>query len=250
MDGTNYQTSPNFNGLAKGTYELWVKKDNGFNVCETMNTVEIDQLVYLQLTADTDFTCEGASNIVIAQVDPIYQNDVTFYLDGANGNSSGIFENVTKGTHIVTVKHNEYGCSDTPVEVNIQEYIPISFQVENTYINEYTINATGGEPGYEYSMNSIDDFGMDNVFQIRKTGNYTFYVRDQRGCIEEITMFIEFLDIEIPNFFTPQGDGHHNDTWYPINIEPYPNITVKIFDRYQRLIESYKGLHNSWDGNL
>ncbi len=248
MDGTNYQTSPNFNGLAKGIYSLWVKKDNGFNVCETENTVEIDQLIYLQLTADTDFTCEGASNIIIAQVDPIYQNDVTYYLDGGNANTSGIFEQVTKGNHIVTVKHNEYGCSDTPVEVMIQEYIPITFQVENTYINEYTINAAGGEPGYEYSMNSINDFGSDNVFQIRKTGDYTFYVKDQRGCIAEITMFIEFLDIEIPNFFTPEGDGI-NDTWYPINIEPYPNITVKIFDRYQRLIGNYKGLHSSWDGN-
>ena len=149
---------------------------------------------------------------------------------------------------MVTVKHNEYGCSDTPVEVTIQEYIPISFRVDNTYINEYTINASGGEPGYEYSMNSMDDFGSDNVFHIRKTGDYTFYVKDQRGCVEEITMFIEFLDIEIPDFFTPEGDGI-NDTWYPINIEPYPNITVQIFDRYQRLIGSYKGLQHSWDGN-
>ena len=248
LDGVNYQTNPNFNGLTKGTYELWIKKDNGFNVCETPAIIEIDQLIYLQLEATTDFSCEGASNIIIAQVDPIYQNDVTYTLDGNTSNTSGVFENVSKGTHLVTVKHNQFGCGDEPIEVIVAEYIPISFTVENTYINEYTINASGGEPEYEYSMNSIDDFSANNVFKIRKTGDYIFYVKDQRGCIEEITMFIEFLDIEVPDFFTPEGDGI-NDTWYPINIEPYPNITVKIFDRYQRLIGNYRGLYNSWDGN-
>ncbi|MCK5638182.1 MAG: T9SS type B sorting domain-containing protein [Flavobacteriaceae bacterium] len=248
LDGTNYQNNPNFTGLTLGSYELWVKKDNGFNVCETMNTIEIDQLVYLQLSADTDFSCEGSNSMIIAQVDPIYQNDVTFTLDGNTSNTSGIFENVSKGTHKVTVKHNEYGCSDEPVEVTVAEYVPISFEVQNTYINEYTIQASGGEPAYEYSMNSIDDFSSDNVFYIKRDGDYTFYVKDQRGCIAEITMFIEFLDIEIPDFFTPEGDGI-NDTWYPINIQPYPNISVKIFDRYQRLIASYKGLQYSWDGN-
>jgi gliding motility-associated-like protein/uncharacterized repeat protein (TIGR01451 family) len=248
LDGTTYKTNPNFTGLAPGEYEVWVKKENGLNVCETKNTVVIDQLISLQLTATTDFSCDGGGNIIIAQVEPIYQNDVTYLLDGGNGNTSGIFENVSKGSHTVTVKHNQYGCTDTPVVLEIAEYVPISFYIEETGINEYTVIASGGEPGYEYSFDSPDDYSDNNVLNIRATRNYTFYVRDARGCVEEQTAFLEFLDIEIPDFFTPEGDGI-NDTWYPINIEIYPKITVKIFDRYQRLIGSYSGNRSSWDGN-
>lgn len=251
MDGTNFKASPSFTGLAMGTYDLWIKKENAFHSCVSQKSVEIEQLVYLELAAETDFSCEGASNIIIASVDPIYQNDVMYTLDGAITQESGIFENVSKGKHMVSVSHKEYGCTDAPVEVQIEEYTPISFNVIETNINEYTIVASGGIPDYEYSIDSDDDFGSNNILDlktIRETRDYVFYVKDQRGCVEEKTVFLEFLDIEIPDFFTPQGDGI-NDTWYPINIEIYPKITVKIFDRYQRLIASYEGNTRSWDGN-
>ncbi len=250
LDGTTYQASPNFNGLAIGTYDLWVKKENAFHVCETQSTMEIDQLIYLQLEATTGFSCEGASNIIIAQVDPIYQDDVTYTLDGSTSNTSGIFENINKGDHTVTVKHNEFGCSDEPVIVFVDEYIPLDFQVVETGVNEYTVVATGGEPSYEYSFDSPDDYSENNILDLRttrETRDYVFYVRDQRGCVLEKTIFLEFLDIEIPDFFTPNDDGY-NDRWYPINIEIYPNISVQVFDRYQRQIATYKGNQHAWDG--
>jgi gliding motility-associated-like protein len=251
MDGTNYQASPNFTGLTIGVYDLWIKKENAFHSCETQKSVEIEQLIYLELKAETDFSCEGASNIIIASVDPIYENEVNYILDGSLTQSSGIFENVSKGKHTVSVSHKEYGCSDTPIEVMVDEYVPIAFDVIETNINEYTVVASGGSPDYEYSFDSDDDYSANNVLDLKSTResrDYTFYVRDQRGCVLEKTMFIEFLDIVIPDFFTPEGDGI-NDTWYPINIEIYPQITVKIFDRYQRLIASYQGNTKSWDGS-
>ncbi len=251
LDGTNFTTNPSFTGLEKGTYDLWVKKENPFHTCISQKSVEIEQLIYLELKADTDFTCEGASNIIIASVDPIYQNDVTYTLDGNLTQESGIFENVSKGKHMVSVTHKEYGCTDIPIEVVIEEYTPITFDIVETDVNEYAIVASGGRPDYEYSIDADDDFGTNNTLDlntIRESRDYKFYVKDQRGCIQEKTVFLEFLDIEIPDFFTPQGDGI-NDTWYPINIETYPKITVKIFDRYQRLIASYDGNTSSWDGS-
>ena len=250
MDGTNYKTNPSFTGLEKGTYDIWVKKENAFHSCVSQKSIEVEQLIYLELKAETDFSCEGASNIVIASVDPIYEGEVTYTLDGGLTQESGIFENVSKGKHMVSVTHKEYGCTDTPIEVVVEEYIPITFDIVETNINEYTVVASGGEPDYEYSLDSDDDFGSNNILDLkstRETRDYSFFVKDQRGCIQEKTVFLEFLDIEIPDFFTPQGDGI-NDTWYPINIEIYPQISVKVFDRYQRLIASYEGNRRSWDG--
>ena len=246
--GATFQNSPNFTGLASGSYDLIIKKEKDLNVCETTKSFVIDQLIDLKLEATTDFSCDSGGNMVVASVDPIYDNLVTYTLDGTKSQASGIFENVSKGTHTITVKHNEYGCSGTPIDVFVEEYVPIDFAIENTFINEYTVNASGGKPDYEYSFDNPNNFSSDNVLRIRKSKDYTFYVRDSKGCIEEKTVFLEFLDIEIPDFFTPEGDGI-NDTWYPYNIEIYPKITVKIFDRYSRLIGSYKGNQYSWDGN-
>ena len=248
IDGNTYQNSPNFTGLSKGTYELLVRKEKGPVVCETSQTLDIDQLIELKLTAASDFECDKGGNMIIAQVDPIYLNDVTYYLDGKNtNNTSGIFENVNKGSHEVTVKHNEYSCTDEPVIVAVEAYAPLVFNVMNTNLNEYTVDAKGGKPNYEYSFESDDDYHSENVLNIVRSKDYSFYVRDEKGCVTEQTMYLEVLDIEIPDFFTPEGDGI-NDTWYPINIVQYPNIDVKIFDRYQRIIANYQGVQYSWDG--
>ncbi|MFD1316427.1 T9SS type B sorting domain-containing protein [Namhaeicola litoreus] len=246
--GANYQTSPEFRNLVAGEYNVIIKKEKDLNVCETVKSFAINTLIDLKLEATTDFSCDSGGNLIVASVDPIYDGLVTFTLDGSINQSTGIFENVPKGNHIVTVKHNEYGCNGIPAEVFVEEYIPLDFTIENTFINEYTVMVTGGKPGYEYSFDSPNNFSSDNVLRIRKSKEYTFYVRDEKGCVEEKTAFLEFLDIEIPDFFTPEGDGI-NDEWYPYNIEIYPNISVKIFDRYQRLIKSYKGNQYSWDGN-
>ena len=248
LDGINYQTTPTFNGLGKGIYELRIKKEKGSVICETSHTVEIEQLIELNLIANTNFSCDNGGNIIIAEVDPIYQNDVTYYLDGnSTSNTTGIFENVSKGSHQVTAKHNEYNCSDDPITIEIDNYTPLAFNVVNTNLNEYTVDVAGGKPAYEYSFDDDDDYSSNNILVITQSKEYTFYVRDERGCVTEQTLFLEVLDIEIPDFFTPEGDGI-NDTWYPINIVQYPNINVKIFDRYQRIIASYQGVQYSWDG--
>jgi gliding motility-associated-like protein len=61
------------------------------------------------------------------------------------------------------------------------------------------------------------------------------------------TIEMEFIDIEIPNFFTPDGDGL-NDFWKPRNIEQFPEILIKIFDRYGRVVADDIVNKAGWDG--
>ena len=58
---------------------------------------------------------------------------------------------------------------------------------------------------------------------------------------------MEFVDIEIPNFFTPDGDGF-NDTWAPANREGWPEILTILFDRYGREIYRMGYDTAEWDG--
>jgi gliding motility-associated-like protein len=69
---------------------------------------------------------------------------------------------------------------------------------------------------------------------------------DAYGCEAMATIYMEFIDIEIPNFFTPDGDGE-NDFWIPKNIAQYPDIFIKIFDRYGREVYILAD-DNGWDG--
>ncbi|WP_278020672.1 T9SS type B sorting domain-containing protein [Flavobacterium ginsengisoli] len=65
------------------------------------------------------------------------------------------------------------------------------------------------------------------------------------ATISECIHFVE--ELPYPKFFTPNGDGH-NDTW---TIDPNylaPNSSIRIFDRYGKLIKELR-LNTSWDGN-
>ena len=58
---------------------------------------------------------------------------------------------------------------------------------------------------------------------------------------------LEFIDIEIPNFFTPDGDGL-NDFWIPRNIQQFPDIFIKIYDRYGREVYRIQDTQEGWNG--
>jgi gliding motility-associated-like protein len=104
--------------------------------------------------------------------------------------------------------------------------------LEQNNINEITAVAGGGLPPYTFYFGDEDN-GEDNTYYIRTTGTYTVRVVDQNGCEAVADIFMEFIDIEIPNFFTPDGDGM-NDEWIPRNIDQFPQILIRIFDRYGR----------------
>ena len=260
IDGGTFQASPTFSGLAIGDYTITIRKVKGVNTCEIIESITINQEVDLQFEATGGFSCEdGAMNTITATVANQFTSDVTYTLDGSSSNSTGVFEDVSDGQHTVRVVQNSTGCSAEPVILTIEQYIPVTFEVENNGISlvEYVVNATDGVPEYQYALLrntqddvsptvGDDDFGSSNVLVVSGAGFYTFYVKDTKGCIVE--KIVEIEDVEIPNFFTPNDDSY-NDTWHPRNIELYPDITVIIFDRYQRLITSLKGNQASWDGS-
>lgn len=86
--------------------------------------------------------------------------------------------------------------------------------------------------------------------------NYTLTVTStQYGCTSSNTQTILVYNprkVMVPNAFTPNGDGS-NDTFYPINIEDYPNSEFSIYNRWgQRVFYSKGPTKNDyrWDGKF
>jgi gliding motility-associated-like protein len=110
--------------------------------------------------------------------------------------------------------------------------------------NSITIN-TYGIGAYEFSLDGIN-FQSENVFTGLEPGLYTVYVRDTNGC-GELTKEVALLNY--PRFFSPNGDGI-NDTWGIEYSWFEPNMMVFVYDRYGKLITSFRGQSIGWDGTL
>jgi gliding motility-associated-like protein len=77
-------------------------------------------------------------------------------------------------------------------------------------------------------------------------GNHLVYIKDLNGCPIS-SQLVSVLGI--PIFFTPNGDGY-NDTWNVRGVSAFSEsrLTVKIFDRYGKLLKQIAGIGEGWDG--
>ncbi|MBT8185919.1 MAG: T9SS type B sorting domain-containing protein, partial [Eudoraea sp.] len=149
------------------------------------------------------------------------------------------------GTHFIGISHAN-GCIQQTPDFVIDSFDPLTLELEQNEINEITAIAGGGLAPYTFYFDDEDN-GSDPIYYIRRTDTYTVRVVDANGCEATAEIFMEFIDIEIPNYFTPDGDGQ-NDFWKPRNIQQFPEILIKIFDRYGRVVAHVAVDETGWDG--
>jgi len=65
--------------------------------------------------------------------------------------------------------------------------------------------------------------------------------------MDNLTITVLLPKINIPNTFTPNGDGI-NDTWDIKNLDSYVNCTVQIYNRYGENVYSSIGYGVPWGG--
>ena len=101
-----------------------------------------------------------------------------------------------------------------------------------------------GDGDYEYAING-GEFQDDPVFLDVPPGLNTVIVNDKNGCG---TLEQPFLVVGYPKFFTPNGDGIH-DNWNVLGIEELIDPTIFIFDRYGKLLKQLDDA-TGWDGTF
>ncbi|WP_409557687.1 T9SS type B sorting domain-containing protein [Allomuricauda sp. SCSIO 64092] len=236
-----------YTDLTSGTHVVFIRDANG---CEVTEVFEVSPGVNLAGEAIVEYPCDSgitSNRVSLSFEDPSTTGNLLYGLDTADPAQmvlEGTFEGIPGGDHYITVMHSN-GCTNT-FDFSITEFDPLGLQLTESDINTITALATGGSGNYTFTIN--DETPTDDAeFYITETATYTITVTDENGCSVTEEIFMEFIDIEIPNFFTPDGDGH-NDTWAPRNMGQYQNIFIKIYDRYGRTLYQFRGNEDDWDG--
>ena len=238
-----------FDNLIGGeTYIVFIQDAN---LCGTDTLIPIDIGVDLTSEAIVEYGCEGIfpnSTVTLNMLDTNLLPQLLFSLDVDDitvANTDTMWGDLTAGTHTVYVYH-ENGCTSS-VEFEVESYEPLTLSAVKTGPNELTAMANGGYGGYEYFFQG-ESYGADTIYTTNENTTVNVRVVDQRGCVAEVAVPFEFTGmLEIPNFFTPDGDNQ-NDFWSPKSRDYFPDLEVKIYDRYGRVVAVLDQV-SKWDGN-
>jgi gliding motility-associated-like protein len=143
---------------------------------------------------------------------------------------------------------NSQGCSRTrTITVNASDKATVQVDiVDLSSENSITILATGAGD-YVFTLDDENgDYQTSNIFSNVSAGIHSVFVKDLNGCG---IVSKEVAILGIPNYFTPNQDGY-NDTW---NIRGVNNVfnaktTIRVFDRYGKLIKEINPMGDGWDG--
>uniref|UniRef100_UPI0026098737 T9SS type B sorting domain-containing protein n=1 Tax=Flavobacterium sp. TaxID=239 RepID=UPI0026098737 len=124
-----------------------------------------------------------------------------------------------------------------------QDYI--STPTSNYFADVQTISVNVTPAGvYEYQLDN-GPFQSSNVFTNVGSGSHTINVRNECGSLPTRTVEI----VDYPRYFTPNSDGIH-DTWNIPAISGQANSTIRIFDRFGKLIKQIQPSGEGWNGTF
>ncbi len=188
IDGTNFQTSNVFTGLAGGPYNITVKDSKG---CTATESISVNEPVSLSMSSAslTSVSCNGASDGTITAGNISGGNSgYVFSIDGTNFQSGQNFTGLTAGDYTITAKDSK-GCTVSEI-VSVTQPSVLTMQAASITaascfgISDGSITAgtvTGGNNSYEFSIDGTT-FQLNKTFNNLASGNYTITARDSKGC--------------------------------------------------------------------
>ena len=265
-------------------YQLVIKDTNGCVMTKTVTFTVVEFPDINVNYVEKEGTCEANTNnykdylVVKFRSPEVDFSKITYSLNGAATRASfvrtlgnvGYIEEFdrtivsqTIEVHYDTTSPVSGHCSASK-NFTIDLYVPLTLSDTTssaTAINTVQVEANGGTvtnlKGYTYYYNGVDR-GDSTTYKINHNDPERIapdgtrikivevMVQDANGCTATLTLEVPYHDIEVPNFFTPDGDGE-NDVWKPKYLDNNVNARIYIFDRYgRRLANLAPG--EGWDG--
>ena len=220
--------------------------------CSSSDSIFLEAPDVIDITALTysNISCFGGSNGQI-QISATSQSALTYNWT-PNVSTTSSAQNLSIGTYTVTLT-NEDGCqvdtNSTLIQPNPLQMNLLGSQISecgeaNGYIN---VQGSGGFGNLTYNWsNAQTGANLEGI----DAGTYILTLSDANQCNLTDTFSIECLpliDVVAPQFLSPNGDNL-NDIWLLQNTAQYPEIEVKVFNRWGSLVYEAQPYLNDWNG--
>ncbi len=267
--------NPNFRADAAKIYQFAYPKFNSpltkdFKVIMTTTSAtgcvsEVFKIITLKAIPNLEFTtlpavCEEFEPFNLSQGKETTGFAGMGSYSGSGINAVGLFSPKIAGvgTHTITYTFaGDNGCSDFKTQdITVYPTPSVNAGEDKTILigGQVKLDATASGNNVTYKWSPSTGLDKDDILNPTatptKSTNYTLLVTSQNGCIIMDNVFIKVLLLpEIPNTFTPNGDGV-NDTWDIKYLSSYPSITIQVFNRDGNLVYNTLSYSTAWDGKF
>ncbi|MGZ5287063.1 MAG: T9SS type B sorting domain-containing protein, partial [Flavisolibacter sp.] len=231
LDGSTWQASSQFAGLAAGNYTVYFRDQNQ---CAGSQTFTVNQPSALTFTpSEQAALCNGASNglVMIAASGGVapYQ----YSIDGLNYQAVNSF-NVPAGNYTIYVKDQNNCVQSQQVSVGEPALLSASSTTSNASCaggadGVITITSSGGTSPYQYSIDGIY-YQASNVFNVI-AGNYTVLIKDANGCTTSNNVAVGLTN----NLYVSPAADQTVCEGIGVELEPVTNATEFIWTPAQGL---------------
>jgi len=183
-----------------------------------------------------------------------------YYLDSTRINYLPTPKNVTTSGIYVIKATNDSGCvAVKQIAIMIGTYPVFSVPLLSdplTAIRPATADLSSDISSltplsYSYWKDTLATIELTNPHAINKTGIYYIKATNAEGCTTTAPVSVQIKEpaIIMPNAFTPNGDGLHDEWEIPI-LKIYPDCVVEVYNRTGQLMFRSVGYGKPWDGKF
>lgn len=225
------------------TYRVSAVSENGCKEISDERTISVVEPIDLKVKNSSSACGGGLTSFFISTKNPV--DKIIWIADNDTVEIKENYYNIdlyttTNYTVIATKEHCEERKEGT-IEVNEPPHILSYEQIsENSY---QMIVDDDSEPLYFIYQNG-EEPTTSNVIENVKMGRlYKIVVMNEKGCSSTFEFMIPFAGLEFPKYFY-QGE----ENWKVKNLDYFLEPTLKIYDRYGKLLYTETGTTEGWEG--
>lgn len=236
INGTSWQSSNTFTGLAKGNYTASVRDANN---CVSTQLAEITMPELppaVSFGADKTL-CEG--NILT--------------LDATNTNASYLWQDNTTNPSYLVTKAGTYSVSVKRFGCEAKDTIIVSYNLKPVFtLGPEQGICTGTTLLLNPQISNVSYLWQDGsvapTYTVTQPGLYHLTATNTCGSKSDSVLVTKGVcKLYIPNAFTPNGDSK-NDLFKASFGENITEYNMQVFNRYGELVFETKDKNKGWDG--
>ncbi len=236
--------NPNVTVNTFGSYVFLWTAVNGSCTDTSAVTIQLSPNPVIAVQPVNPSICEGDNITLIASGAVTYSWTPTTYLSSSN---TDVVTATPPNNITYTVSGTSgQGCSSsTNINVTVHQFPVISLGDSIYFCAAPTIILDAGS-GYQNYL--WQDGTTNQTIHVMQAGTYSVIVNNF-GCIATDTIIVKpCIDVEVPNVFTPNGDGINDEFYAKGNFLDYFNM--KIFNRWGNIVFESSDISGKWDGKI